>query len=127
MSNAEGSKISTRSLYQMVIGNIRDLLSAELVWDYAESGPGTLDTGASLTTFQGLQASRNLDLESKSHSIPSRRVSKIFWCILVSRNVVVCLEDEFARHLRVAVCTAQNHIWTVIRLSVSVSGYRSKD
>jgi hypothetical protein len=126
MSNAEGSKISTRSLYQMVIGNVRDLLSAELVWNYAESGPGTLGTGASLTTFQGLQASPDLDLRSKSHSIPSRRMSKSFWYTLMSYNVVVCLEDEFARRTRVAVCTAQNHIWTVIRLSVSVSGYRLK-
>jgi hypothetical protein len=33
VSNAKGSEIPTRSLHQVLIGNIRDLLSAELVWN----------------------------------------------------------------------------------------------
>jgi hypothetical protein len=93
-------------------------------WNYAESGSGIIDTGASLATFQGLQASPNIDLRCQSHSIPRWRVSVGFWSALISCNVVVCLEDEFARRTRVAVCIAQDHIWTMIRLSVSVSGYR---
>jgi hypothetical protein len=57
-----------------------------------------------------------------SHGILGWHMSKSFPYTLKSFNVVVC--RRISSHVG---CAAQNHVWTVIRVSVSDNGYRSYD